>query len=129
LVDFLFVIFLFLIVKSTFAREECVRGEGRLTCSSNEDKVRNVVITLMDKDRWNPDDKMGIALSEKDGTFVVQGCGSDFGSWNSPDPYLLIFHFCNRPEGEMMRLNLDKVFFPEPLEIGEISLNPVKTKK
>lgn len=115
-----------LIANDAWAREECLLGEGYLKCSHDPDKAQNIAIQLMDKDRLDSDDKMGIGISDEKGKFVIQGCASDFGPWNSPDPYLVIYHTCNRPEGEIFRMDLERKFFPKHLEIGEIWLNSVE---
>jgi hypothetical protein len=46
---------------------------------------------------WESDDSMGHTISDEDGNFVIEGCADDLGSWNDPDPYLIIEHRCPEP--------------------------------
>lgn len=46
---------------------------------------------------WETDDQMGVAYTDDEGFFTVEGCGDDLGTWNDPDPYLLVEHRCPQP--------------------------------
>lgn len=70
-----------------------------------------------------PDDIMGLSYSHLDGSFRVEGCGSDFGSWNSPDPYVKFFHYCLNPTGTEVKTSVQKIFNPQIINLDLIRLN------
>ena len=61
---------------------------------------------------------------EHDGSFRVEGCAGDH-DWvpfhpNLPEPYILIYHYCNDPiNGEQLRLPEFRVFQPHTYEIKD----------
>lgn len=79
---------------------------------------------------FDTDDQMGRTWSANNGAFVLSGCGSDFGPFNAPDPYVTIEHNCpsiqrrNGNEGRRkMQFQLTKTFLPNILRIGKVFLD------
>ena len=66
---------------------------------------------------------MGMTWSDKDGNFVVSGCGYDLGPWNTPDPYLKIWHYCTSGEGSYHEVGIWPTFLPDEQDIGTIYLD------
>uniref|UniRef100_A0A914W1X1 Uncharacterized protein n=1 Tax=Plectus sambesii TaxID=2011161 RepID=A0A914W1X1_9BILA len=116
------------VVALTWADSKCVWATGKLVCQKDQKLVLNATVELYDLDgpqeiafldHLDPDDKMGFTfISNADGIFTVEGCGSDTdiipGLPNTIEPYLRIHHFCNSPAGEEVDiLPTFNVFVPE----------------
>uniref|UniRef100_A0A915Q593 Metalloendopeptidase n=1 Tax=Setaria digitata TaxID=48799 RepID=A0A915Q593_9BILA len=69
---------------------------GTLVCPQKPMLAANVQIDLNDDDPlpWEASDEMGRTWSRSNGSFVISGCGADFGPFNEPDPYMVIVHKC-----------------------------------
>ncbi|KAI6190802.1 Transthyretin-like family-containing protein [Aphelenchoides bicaudatus] len=113
------------------ANARCTKVVGRVHCQTDWDRHFNVNIWLMDRDPlpWETDDYMAQATSDEDGNFKIEGCAEDLGSWNSPDPYLVIEHRCPEP-GHTVSIPrrrkivlLEPVYTPETIYIGSIRLD------
>lgn len=81
---------------------------------------------------WEADDQMGRTWSKSNGSFVLSGCGADFGPLNAPDPYIVIEHKCpsilwstleGEPKMRKMQFALTKTFMPKILNIGKVFLD------
>ncbi|VDP06382.1 unnamed protein product [Soboliphyme baturini] len=96
------------VVSSAFCSYECFTVEGNVQCGKDMSKVSNVTVEMMDKDiplLHHFDEKMGAVKTDQRGYFIINGCGADIDTrlyTNRPDPYLKIFHYCTRPEGETL---------------------------
>ncbi|KAF8356883.1 hypothetical protein PRIPAC_91878 [Pristionchus pacificus] len=89
------------------AKEECYAINGKVECEFADETttsrvpVGKVQVDLMDEDSFSSE-LMGRTWTDDEGYFNVTGCGSDFGSWNSPDPYLKFFHKCPISNGAIL---------------------------
>uniref|UniRef100_A0A5S6Q339 Transthyretin-like family protein n=1 Tax=Trichuris muris TaxID=70415 RepID=A0A5S6Q339_TRIMR len=113
--------------------QKCVEAKGKLYCRSNPLSVSNAEVRLYDKDgtgilqALDPDDLMGVAVPEEDGSFKIHGCADD-ADWipsipNVPDPYLQIRHSCKSYKDETLVLDKGIKFFPEVTNFGVIDLD------
>ncbi|VDN02045.1 unnamed protein product [Thelazia callipaeda] len=111
------------------AKSECMQITGTLVCPNRPILAGNLQIDLIDEDPlpWEVDDQMGRTWSQSNGSFLLSGCGADFGPFNSPDPYIVVEHKCpsilhssikyqNRTK---MQFALTKTFLPKVLNIGK----------
>jgi len=121
------VVCLSLLIVESECKTRCVWAFGKVVCKKNATKAANVEIKLMDWDGgtiFDPDDEMGLTISEDDGSFKVEGCGSDFGPWNEPDPYIRVYHFCNGgSKVEETETKVNRTFVPERTDFGQIILD------
>uniref|UniRef100_A0A0N4ZQD0 Transthyretin-like family protein n=1 Tax=Parastrongyloides trichosuri TaxID=131310 RepID=A0A0N4ZQD0_PARTI len=87
---------IFFMIPHTSSHEACYKVYGNLKCPTDEYRHGYVKVFLMDKDYlpWETDDEMGYNYTDYKGYFEVTGCGTDFGTWNFPDPFLYIIHRC-----------------------------------
>ncbi|EJW82905.1 hypothetical protein WUBG_06188 [Wuchereria bancrofti] len=107
---------------------------GTLVCPQKSMLAGNVQIDLKDEDSlpWETHDQMGRTWSHSDGSFMISGCGADFGPFNEPDPYIIIEHKCpsvlrstigNIGSTRKTQFALTKVFMPKILNIGKVFLD------
>ncbi|VDK74511.1 unnamed protein product [Litomosoides sigmodontis] len=107
---------------------------GTLVCPQKPALAGNVQIDLKDEDPlpWETYDQMGRTWSQPNGSFMISGCGADFGPFNVPDPYIIIEHRCpsvlesvigTSGSTRMTQFALTKVFMPKILNIGKVFLD------
>lgn len=81
---------------------------------------------------WEAHDQMGRTWSQSNGSFMVSGCGADFGPFNTPDPYIIVEHKCpsilrsvleKSSSTRKTQFALTKVFMPKLLNIGKVFLD------
>ncbi|KAL4002789.1 Astacin (Peptidase M12A) family protein [Acanthocheilonema viteae] len=79
-----------------YGKSECMQVVGTLVCPQKPVLAKNVQIDLKDEDTllWENHDQMGRTWSQSNGSFMISGCGADFGPFNTPDPYIVIEHKC-----------------------------------
>ncbi|VDP17292.1 unnamed protein product [Onchocerca flexuosa] len=123
-----------------YGKSECMQIIGTLVCPQKPMLAGNVQIDLKDEDRkifgstlpWEAHDQMGRTWSLSNGSFMVSGCGADFGSFNTPDPYIIIEHKCPSVLRSVLEKSgstrktqfaLTKVFMPKLLNIGKVFLD------
>ncbi|KAF7640450.1 hypothetical protein Mgra_00000269 [Meloidogyne graminicola] len=136
LFTYIFVVLL-LFTARVFATNKCVWVRGAVLCQKDASKQFNVEIRVYDRDGYkifqaiDPDDLMGVTFTEPDGTFQLDGCGSDFnwfpGVPNNPDPYIQIRHYCNSAKGETLELPEFNTFVPKTHDVGIIVLDSNRT--
>ncbi|EFO25051.1 hypothetical protein LOAG_03432 [Loa loa] len=138
------VVALFLLVLLSlriYGKSECMQIVGTLICPQEPMLAGNVQIDLKDEDckifgrtlPWETHDQMGRTWSKSDGSFMISGCGSDFGPFNAPDPYIIIEHKCPSILKSTMvgvsdsrrktQFALTKVFMPKILNVGKVFLD------
>uniref|UniRef100_A0A1I8ENT8 ZP domain-containing protein n=1 Tax=Wuchereria bancrofti TaxID=6293 RepID=A0A1I8ENT8_WUCBA len=119
-----------------YGKSECMQIVGTLVCPQKSMLAGNVQIDLKDEDckifDCNTHDQMGRTWSHSDGSFMISGCGADFGPFNEPDPYIIIEHKCpsvlrstigNIGSTRKTQFALTKVFMPKILNIGKVFLD------
>ncbi|CAG9531992.1 unnamed protein product [Cercopithifilaria johnstoni] len=125
---------LLLLSRRIYSRSECMYVVGTLVCPQKPILAGNVQIDLKDEDSllWKTYDQMGRTWSQSNGSFVISGCGADFGPFNVPDPYITIEHECPSILGSIIESSgstrkvqfaLTKVFMPKILNIGKVFLD------
>ncbi|KAM3723244.1 Transthyretin-like protein [Dirofilaria immitis] len=131
----LIVAFLFVLLSSRICgKSECMQIVGTLICPQKPMLAGNVQIDLKDEDPlpWEAYDQMGRTWSQFNGSFMISGCGADFGPFNTPDPYIIIEHKCpsvlwsaieNSGSTRKMQFAVAKVFMPKILNIGKVFLD------
>jgi len=124
-----------LIIDLIEARSECVKAIGRVECRAAPSMASRVLIELRDRDGgllpMDSDDLMGRTWSTENGSFELSGCGSDFGFWNGPDPYVHVEHACpstwssreKKGEKRTTQFFVWPMFVPQILDMGKISLD------
>ncbi|KAI6172641.1 Transthyretin-like family-containing protein [Aphelenchoides besseyi] len=125
------ILLLFLLPEFAVGRTKCVRVVGRLHCPTDWDRHYDVSIKLMDRDYWpwERDDQMAQTRTDEDGNYRIEGCAGDFGSWNDPDPYLLIEHRCPLIGHSISipfrrkEVDLNRNFLPETIYIESIRID------
>ncbi|GMS88877.1 hypothetical protein PENTCL1PPCAC_11052 [Pristionchus entomophagus] len=92
-----------LLLAAVAAKEECYAIKGKIECEFGESRVPSgkVQVDLMDEDSFSSE-LMGRTWTDDEGYFNVTGCGSDFGPWNAPDPYLKFHHSCPISNGAIL---------------------------
>ncbi|GMR41380.1 hypothetical protein PMAYCL1PPCAC_11575 [Pristionchus mayeri] len=85
------------------AKEECYAINGKVECEFGDSRVPSgkIQVDLMDEDSFSSE-LMGRTWTDEEGCFNVTGCGSDFGPWNAPDPYLKFYHSCPISNGAIL---------------------------
>uniref|UniRef100_A0A0R3S6D1 Transthyretin-like family protein n=1 Tax=Elaeophora elaphi TaxID=1147741 RepID=A0A0R3S6D1_9BILA len=117
-----------------YCKSECMQIVGTLVCPQKPMLAGSVQIDLMDEDSlpWETYDQMGRTWSQSNGSFMISGCGADFGPFNAPDPYIIIEHKCpsilrsvieNSDSTRKTQFALTKIFMPRILNIGKVFLD------
>ncbi|VDO22456.1 unnamed protein product [Brugia timori] len=117
-----------------YGKSECMQIIGTLVCPQKSMLAGNVQIDLKDEDCKFFDCNVFILYikTHADGSFMISGCGADFGPFNEPDPYIIIEHKCpsvlrstigNIGSTRKTQFALTKVFMPKILNIGKIFLD------
>uniref|UniRef100_A0A915EV99 Uncharacterized protein n=1 Tax=Ditylenchus dipsaci TaxID=166011 RepID=A0A915EV99_9BILA len=87
------------ILTKSLAYEECFVYTGDVGCYDSS-KTFNGSVTLYEEDcsdcYLDPNDELAtITFSSGDEAFRIEGCGSDVGFWNSPEPLIVIAAGCH----------------------------------
>ncbi|KAI6189397.1 hypothetical protein M3Y97_00003600 [Aphelenchoides bicaudatus] len=129
-----FLLLALILVMRVESSTRCVTATGIVRCSKHPDRHYDVSVYLMDKDgitpmlQWlDPDDRMNLVHTNREGIFHLSGCANDpdilLGLYkNKPEPYLLLKHHCNTPNGEWIQLPIFSVFQPAVYDAGYIDL-------